>query len=88
VLLSIRAPVVDLLIVVSNDIKVVYTEFVLIRSKHLCYCNIVRFTGYLFTVSSDLLALNSVVFKGTRSRTRLNRLYMKSCMHRSPNSAC
>jgi hypothetical protein len=87
VLLSIRAPAVDLLIVVSNNIKVVYTEFVLIRLKHLCYCDIVRFTGHLFTVNSDLLALNSVVFKGTRSKTRPNRLYIKTYMYRSPNSS-
>jgi hypothetical protein len=87
VLPSIRAPAVDLLIVVFNDIKVVYTEFVLIRSKHLRYCNIVGSTGHPSTASSDLLALNSVVFKGTRSRTRPNRSYMKSCMHRSPNSS-
>jgi hypothetical protein len=86
VLPSIRAPAVDLFIVVFNDIKVVYTEFVLIRSKHLRYCNIVRSTGHPSTASSDLLALNSV-FKGTRSRTRPNRSYIKSYMHRSPNSS-
>jgi hypothetical protein len=88
VLPSIRATTVDLFIVVSNDIKVVHTKLVLIQSKHLYHYNIVRSTGHLSTSSSfDLIALNSVLFKGTRSRTRPNRSYIKSCIHRSPNSS-
>jgi hypothetical protein len=86
-LLSIRALAVDLFIVVSNNIKVVYTEFVLIRSKHLCYYNIIRFTGYPSIANNDLLTLNSVVFKRTKSKTRPNKLYIKSCIHRSPNNS-
>jgi hypothetical protein len=60
----------------------------LIRTKHLCYCDIIRSTSYPSTTSRfDLLALNSMLFKGTRSRTRPKRLYIKSCMYRSPNSS-
>jgi hypothetical protein len=85
---SIRASTVDLFIIISNDIEAIYTEIMLIRSKHLCYRNIVGSTGHLLTSSSfDSITLNSVLFKGTRSRTRPNRSYMKSCMYRSPNSS-
>jgi hypothetical protein len=85
---SIRASTVDLFIIISNNIKAIYTKIMLIRSKHLCYCNIVRSTGYLLTSSSfDSIMLNLVLFKGTRSRTRPNRSYIKSCMYRSPNSS-
>ena len=88
VLPSIRVMTVDLFIIVSNNIKVIHTELVLIRSKHLYYYNIIRSTSYLSTSSSfDSIVLNSVLFEGTRSRTRPNRLYIKSCIHRSPNSS-
>lgn len=86
--LSIKASTVDLFINVFNNIKVIYTEVMLIRSKHLRHCNVVRSTSHLSTSSSfDSIALNSVLFNGTRSRTRPNRSYMKPCMYRSPNSS-
>ena len=82
VFMSIRAPAVDLFIVISNNIKVVQAEFVLIRSKHLSYCNVVRSTGNPSTGSRlELWAL----FKRSRSRTRPNRSYIKSCMNRGSN---
>jgi hypothetical protein len=87
VLPSIGATTVDLLIIVSNDIEIVHTELMLIWSKHLCHYDIVRSTGHLSTPCRDLLAPNSMLFKGTRSRTRPNRSYIKSCMYRSPNSS-
>jgi hypothetical protein len=60
----------------------------LIQTKHLRNCDIIRSTSHPSTTSRfDLLALNSVLFKGTRSRTRPKRPYIKSYMHRSPNSS-
>lgn len=85
---SIRALTVDLFTIVSNNIEVIITKIMLIQSKHLCNHDIVRSSSHLSTSSIiDLLVLNSILFKRTRSRTRLNRSYMKSCIYRSANSS-
>ena len=82
---SIGASTVDLFIVVSNDIKVVQAKLILIYSKYLYYYDVIRSSSYLSRTSR--LILNSILLKGTRSRTRPNRSYMKPYMYRSPNSS-
>ena len=44
---SIRVPPEDLIIVITNDIKVLYPELVLIRLKHLYYYDLIHSADYI-----------------------------------------
>jgi hypothetical protein len=78
---SIRAPPVDLIIIISKYITVVYSKLVLIGSKLLRYRNIVWSSHHL-SRAGRLLA---TAFKRFRAWTRSRRSYRKMSIRRSSN---
>ena len=81
---SIGALVEGLMIIISNNIRVLYSEFVLVRAKHLCDYNIVDSTHHSTTASR--LEVGALV-KGNRARARSSRSNIKACMSRCSNSS-
>jgi hypothetical protein len=76
---SVRILTVDFIIVIFKNIEVIRKELVLIRSKHLCYRNIVKITYYLFISRAlEIRALSRYYKIGTR----FNILYIKSCINK------
>jgi hypothetical protein len=63
---SIRASAIDLIVIVSNDNRVVVSELTLMRPKHLNYRNLIHFTYYMLSACRLL----SLLFRGSRTWTR------------------
>jgi hypothetical protein len=79
VLFSIRTLTVDLIIIIFKNIKVIKKELVLIRSKYLCYYNIVKTTYYSFI--SRALKIRALL-RYYKIKTRFNILYIKLCINK------
>ena len=83
-LLSVRVSTVDIIVVISKNIKVIKRELVLIGLKHLCYRNVVRITYYPSTGRTfEIRALSRPCRVGTRS----NISYIKLCINRGAYSS-
>jgi hypothetical protein len=79
VLSSVRASTVNLIIVIFKNIKVIKRELVLIRSKYLCYRNIVKTTYHPSTSRAlEIRALS----RHYKIRTRPNISYIKLCINK------